>query len=117
MRTLDLSHPNILKLFGRHTMKADTESRSFLVWFLENYYHLDEQEAYDSICDRPNDKGIDGIYVNDFTQQIDFFQATISRPKASGTEKQLGDTDLKEFVGSVGQFTSKESIQAVVDSK
>ena len=81
MANLTLKYPAILNLFGRHNVKGGTESRAFLAWFLENYYRLDETEIYDSVCDGPNDKGFDGVYVNEQLRQIDMLQVTISKTK------------------------------------
>ena len=47
------------------------ESASFLVWFLENVYRLEETEARDAVCDHANDKGIDGIYIDHTTDRRD----------------------------------------------
>src|SRR5947209_767772 len=99
MAQLDLTYPAILRLFGGHLMKNRTEARAFLAWYLENYYRLEDTEIGDCICDGKYDKGIDGIYVNEQLGQIDIFQATIAR-----TPKTKGDTELKEFVGTLSQF-------------
>jgi hypothetical protein len=110
MPTLDLTHPAILKLFGRHAVKGGTESRAFLAWFLENYYRLEDTETYDSVCDGRNDKGIDGIYVNEQLQQIDIFQVTIAQAAA----KTLGDTKLKEFSGTIAQFADRAKADKIL---
>jgi len=62
---LRLDYPAIKQLYAGHAMTQRTESRQFLAWFLENYYRLDETELEDCICDGTDDKGIDGIYVNE----------------------------------------------------
>ena len=53
------------------------ESAAFLYWFLVNVYRLDETEARDSICDHPNDKGIDGIYVDHNNEEVHFLQSKL----------------------------------------
>ena len=111
MAKLDLSYPNLLQVFGEHAMKERTESRQFLAWFLENYYRLEETEISDCICDGPYDKGVDGIYVDEHLGQIDIFQARISK-----TDKTLGDVALKEFTGTLTQFSDVESVQNIVDT-
>ena len=70
--TLDFSYPAILTLFEKHTGSGRTESQAFLVWFLENYFRLDEVDANDAVCDGPDDKGIDGIYVDNNLETIGF---------------------------------------------
>ena len=104
MVQLDLSYPKLLETFGEHAIKERTESRQFLAWFLEHYYRLEETEISDCICDGPYDKGIDGLYVDDHLGKVDVFQAKISRSK-----KTLGDVSLKEFVGTLSQFSNANS--------
>ena len=111
MAKLDLSYPNLLQVFGEHAMKERTESRQFLAWFLENYYRLEETELSDCICDGPYDKGVDGLYVDDHLGQIDIFQARISK-----TDKTLGDVALKEFVGTLTQFSNASLVRDVAET-
>jgi hypothetical protein len=59
-----LDYPAVTSLFGNHLIAARLESRAFLAWYLENYYRLTGDDAEDSVCDGPDDKGIDGIYVD-----------------------------------------------------
>lgn len=89
-------------------MKQPTETRAFLAWFLEHYYHLDEIEIQDCICDKSHDKGIDGIYVNKAVEQIDVFQNDMSKNPSGAS---IGDVDLKTFQGSLLQFQSADSIR------
>ncbi len=103
-----LSYPDILQLLAPHAVVQRTESRQFLAWFLHNYYRLEEGEVDDCICDGPNDKTIDGIYVNEQSNQIDVFQATIAKGK-----KTLGDTALKEFYGSLSQFRDRKTVDGL----
>src|SRR4030042_1349002 len=76
---IDLSYPNILDLFKEHLAPKRTESASFLIWYLENYYRLDTLEAVDAVCDQNGDKGVDGIYINEADNHIDIFQTRILR--------------------------------------
>lgn len=93
-------------------MRAGTETRAFLAWFLENYYRLDDVEVHDSLCDGIGDKGIDGIYVSDQLRQIDLFQSTIVKPG----DKTIGDKKLKQFAGAITQFSSVPNAEAVLAS-
>lgn len=88
-----------------------SESASFLVWFLENVYRLDEVEARDSVCDNTLDKGIDGVYVDHNDQEIHFLQAKI-RQAAHGT---IGDVGPKNLAASVQQFDTSAKVQAILD--
>ena len=110
MQPTDLAYPRILELLPAYTRKGLTESAAFLNWFLENIFRLDDTTAQDSICDSPNDKGIDGIYVDRAEEEVLFFQSKL-RQNANAT---LGDTDLKEFVGSLSQFNSPSKIDSVL---
>jgi hypothetical protein len=109
---IDISYPAMLEQIGRHSVKAGTEARAFLAWFLENYYRLEDVEVHDSLSDGTGDKGIDGIYVNTQLRQIDFFQAVLVKAE----EKTLGDKRLKQFVGAVAQFSNVGNATAVLAS-
>lgn len=71
------------------------ESASFLNWFLRNVYRLDDTEARDAICDHPNDKGIDGIYVDHNNEEVHFFQSKIKQ----ASNGKIGDVGPKKFHG------------------
>src|SRR5207249_84428 len=89
-----------------------SESASFLIWYLQNYYRLDTQEAQDAVCDQPGDKGVDGIFINEAYGTIDIFQARISEKIG----RTIGDSSLKTFFGTLSQFESKESIQNLINT-
>ncbi len=106
----DLKYESLLKIISPYLAKGRTESATFLNWFLENLYRLDETAADDSICDAQNDKGVDGVYVDTNNEEIHFFQAKI-RQKANGT---IGDVDVKTFSASVQQFSTPEKIDVIL---
>ena len=112
MTPINLTYPAILEHFGKHRVAGRTESRSFLGWFLENYFRLDQLRVEDSICDGPDDKGIDGIYVDATLEVIYVFQSKISQK----TARTLGDSALREFAGTLGQFDSTDSVKALAES-
>ena len=107
---LDLTYPNILRQFGSHVTKGRLESRAFLGWFLEHYYRLDEIDAQDTVCDGPDDKGIDGIYVNQNLERIDVFQTKLYQNR----DRTIGDAVLKEFIGTLGQLRDTRSIEQLM---
>ena len=74
------------------------------MWFLKNYYRLDEINAVDAVCDGMDDKGIDGIYVDHNLETVDVFQCKL----VQNATKTLGDTQLKEFVGTLSQFATRK---------
>ncbi len=110
MGKIDLTYPAIKKLFPQHLDPKRSESASFLIWYLENYYRLDTQDAIDSVCDQRGDKGVDGIFVNDSDETITIFQTTISQ-KDNTT---IGDKSLREFAGTLTQFKDAKSIKALI---
>lgn len=107
---VDLSYPTMLRLFTEHLDPNRSESASFLIWYLENYYRLDPQDAVDAVCDQPGDKGVDGIFVNDNDMTITVFQTKISQ---SGNAT-IGDSVLRTFAGTLKQFDSPQSIQTLI---
>jgi hypothetical protein len=90
---INIDYPNILNLIKKNIDPSRTESASFLIWYLENYYRLDTTEAIDAVCDQRGDKGVDGVYVNEANGTIDILQAKISQK----TGRTVGDRSLKEF--------------------
>jgi hypothetical protein len=109
---INLDYPHLLALFPQHRAPNRSESASFLIWYLENYYRLDALEATDAVCDRSNDKGVDGIFVNDNDKTITIFQARINQ-KSNTT---IGDKSLREFTGTLTQFETSEKIQNIIDT-
>jgi hypothetical protein len=94
-----------------YVKRAPTESLQFLRWVLEHIFRQDAQDADDACVDAKQDKGVDGILVNDVLEEIYIFQSKIKQ-KDKAT---LGDTELKEFVGTLNQFSTPENIQALLD--
>lgn len=109
---MNLDFPHILDLFPEHRDPKRSDSASFLIWYLENYYRLDPEEAVDYVCDQSGDKGIDGLYVNDNMQTIHVFQSRISQ-KTDGT---TGDVRLKEFAGTLYQLNNSDSVAKLIQS-
>lgn len=112
IRVIDVDYPALLGLFPEHLDPDRSESASMLIWYLQHYYRLDEEEAVSSVCDQRGDKGVDGIYVNDDNKTITIFQARISQKVNSS----VGDKDLREFAGTITQFASAEAIKALAAS-
>ena len=108
---INLDYPEILDLLTENLAPGRSESASFLIWYLENYYRLVSLEAVDSVCDQRGDKGIDGIYVNDADNTIDIFQSRLSQRKG----RTIGDSALREFAGTLKQFDSRESVSNLID--
>ena len=90
---IDLTYPSILTYISPYKSDKRTESAAFLIWYLVNYYRLDELDATDCVCDQHGDKGVDGISVNEAAETIDIFQSKISQ-KAN---MSVGDTCSRNF--------------------
>ena len=88
------------------------ETSAFLIWFLINYFRMESTDAIDSVCDHTNDKGIDGIVVDEEEETIYLFQSKFS---PSDTQDQ-GDNDLRNFMGARTWFQSEETIQNLINS-
>ena len=109
---LGLTYNSLQKLVEPYLGGPRTESRAFLAWFLENVYRLEPTEAEDCVCDGPDDKGVDGIYIDDQNNRVDIFQAKISQVDS----RTIGDTTLKDLVGTLAQFESKGAIETLQES-
>jgi len=88
------------------------ESAAFLIWFLENFFRLERQDAIDSVCDQTNDKGIDGIYVDDDEEIIYLFQSKYS----PNDGQDQGDNDIRNFIGARQWFVSEVAIDSLLSS-
>jgi hypothetical protein len=100
------------KVLAPLTVAGRTASASFLVWFLQTIYRLEQVEAEDAVCDKKFDKGVDAIFVADGDEEIVLFQAK----RAQKIPATLGDTDLKEFVGALAQFRTPASVAALAST-
>src|SRR4051794_23611913 len=111
MKASELQYATLSKLIAPIVDRTGLpESAAFLVWFLENVYRLEETDARDAVCDHPNDKGIDGIYIDHNNEEIHFLQAKI-RQSMNG---RVGDVGPKNLMASVGQFDSSDKIAAIL---
>lgn len=110
MQADQLEYQNLKPLLAPFEEKGRGESIGFLNWFLENIFRLDAVEADDAICDRPNDRGIDGIYV-DHTQECIF----VLQSKLKQSKGTTGDAPLRELAGTITQLDSSDSVQSLLD--
>ncbi|NVM78676.1 hypothetical protein FHW83_004506 [Duganella sp. SG902] len=109
---IDLRYSALLARIKPYQSARRSESAAFLIWYLVNYYRLDELEATDCVCDQSGDKGIDGIYINEGAGTIDVFQSKISQRAAA----RVGDKQLREFAGTLTQFRSAPALQNLMAS-
>lgn len=112
MKVEYLRHSNFSNVLEKHYSGRGSDfSKRFLKWFLENIFRLDEFLADDACVDAKHDKGVDAIYVDDVSEVVYVIQAkTKTSDKAT-----LGDTELKDFYGTLVQFDSKEKIESLAN--
>jgi hypothetical protein len=109
---LNLDYENLIRITQPYKVPGREEASAFLSWFLVNIYRLDIIEVQNIVCDGHGDKGIDGIYVNESEECIDIFQSkTVQK-----SSKTLGDTQLKEFVGSLEQLETPEGVESMIST-
>jgi len=82
------------------------DNSAFLIWFLKNIYCLDTQTSVDSVCDGSRDKGIDGVWVDNQTEEIYIFQSEFS----PYDNKDCGDKKIREFKGVSSWFVDENSV-------
>ncbi|MFC3812515.1 AIPR family protein [Lacihabitans lacunae] len=85
---------------------------NFLIWFLVNYFRIEEELAVDLVCDHKNDKGIDGIYVDKQSKEVILLQSKL-REKFN---KSDGDGELRKLVGS-GKWFKAENLDKLEQSR
>jgi hypothetical protein len=107
----DLEYAKMAQMVKPYTDKGRPISIAFLNWFLEHIYRLDQVAAEDAICDKSNDRGIDGIYVDENQLEIHVLQ---SKTKQNGT---IGDKDLREFSGTLNQLRTIDALDAFTSGK
>lgn len=112
MSNIELTYQNLQSIAQPYAVKGRTESAAFLHWFLVNIYRLDILTVQDIVCDNKGDKGIDAIYINQGDDSIDVFQCKLSTKDT----RTLGDTNLKEFLGSLLQIKTEEAINSLISS-
>lgn len=90
-----------------------TKAAALLAWFLERVWGLDPSDVEASICDGPNDKGVDGLVVNRDLQEIVIFQSQYCE-RENGV---AGDAKLKQFTGTASAyFQTRAGIEALLRS-
>ena len=110
--TRDQFEKKLFKELKFYKDNGKEESINFLIWYLVNYFRIDEGLAYDIVCDHKNDKGIDGIYIDDDSKEVILLQSKL-REKFNKGE---GDGDLRKLLGSLEWFRL-ENLAKLDDSR
>ena len=112
MQVEDLKYSNLtVDALATYKNRAKNESGQFLIWFLENIFRLDPQDADDACVDSTMDKGVDGIFTDEGTDTIYVVQCKIRQSDTA----ELGDKDLQSFAGALEQFQSPETIKGLIE--
>lgn len=82
------------------------DNSAFLIWFLRDVFCIGEQSSVDSVCDGARDKGIDGIWVDDKSEDIYVFQSEFS----PNNGRDSGDTKIREFAGVSTWFENETKV-------
>lgn len=111
MHANDLEYRNLTgSILRGYALAGRTESASFLTWFLENIFRLDDVQAADAICDGPGDRGIDAVYVDQDNSELVFLQSKIRQREG----KEVDSHSTRDFGGAIGQFDTPEKIEAAI---
>lgn len=89
------------------------ESAAFLIWFLINFFRVDEELAVDTVCDQKEDKGIDGILVDDEEEVIYLFQSKFTE----NMNRTQGDNDIRNFIGASQWFKNRDNIDSLLEGR
>ena len=109
----DLNYQHLTQqLLAPYKFEGRTESASFLAWFLENIFRLDDVAAADAICDGHGDRGVDGIYVDHDISEIVFLQSKVRQHEG----RTVGDQPIRDFAGSISQFDTGDKIATAIRS-
>ena len=86
----------------------------FTLWFMRAYVTESEQEAGSAIVNGPNDKGIDGIYIDDNAKAVFIIQAKY-RKKLNIASEKIADVkqfaELSHVLGNYDNTSFKEFIE------
>lgn len=110
-------YAEIAEATRRYRTGGRTDSAAMLAWFLhvgmrmEDPEHSDEVEL--SICDGGGDKGIDGIFLSEETQELFVLQSKVPENPAN----TQGETDVKSFMGVRPYFASRATVEELRDSR
>jgi len=85
-------------------------SASYLLWFLINVLRVDPDEAPDFVCDSVNDKGVDGILVDEQAAEVLVFSSKYYTGRSTLTQ---GDKDIRDLVGAAQWFVSPDSVESL----
>ena len=89
------------------------KSSILLMLFLERYFDLDKDIAISSVCDNSNDKGIDGIYIDQVEEEIHIFSSIFKE----NNNRHIGDRNLRDFIGVKAWFRDQTTLTNLLNSR
>ncbi len=110
MNLTDFNFANFSAILDQMEDDGRSNSLKLLKWFLLNIVGLDAIAADDAICDGGNDKGIDGLFVDHDNEQVIFIQSKLKQ----NDNKQIGDSEIRSFSGSIQLFDTKDKVQKIL---
>ena len=91
------------------------ERAVLLLWFLRNVVGLDDLEAYEYVCDGPDDGGVDGLRLEPPSGDDEHETLVIYQSKYTETPKNLGPTSLDALPGRADRFKSADALREFLD--
>lgn len=93
------------------------ERSVLLLWFLRNQVGVEELEAYDHVCDGDNDKGIDGLFVEQGSGENDPDALVIYQSKYTQSHGgRVGPTDIDRLAGAANYFLDTNTLNSLIGS-
>lgn len=93
------------------------ERSVLLLWFLRNRVGVEELEAYDHVCDGDDDKGIDGLFIEQGAGESDPDVLVIYQSKYTQSHVgKVGPTDIDRLAGSANYFVNADTLKGLMDS-
>jgi AIPR protein len=83
-----------------------------LLWFLRNVVGVDDLDAYEFVCDGPDDGGVDGLYLERGTGDEDHDTLVIYQSKYTESPRQVGPNDLGRLISVAANFKDAASLEA-----
>jgi len=88
-----------------------------LLWFLRNVIGVGELEAYDHVCDGDNDKGIDGLFLEQGTGEDSPNTLVVFQSKyTQSPDAKVGPTEIDRLAGTSSYFVNDNTLKDLLRS-
>jgi hypothetical protein len=85
-----------------------------LLWFLRNVVGIDDLDAYEYVCDSPDDEGIDGLYLEGPGADDDIETVVLLQSKYPESASSVGVRAIRDFIGAATPFRNADSLEEVL---